>query len=72
MVWDFKGKADNSQVKEKEQTYCRQILAEPPETGTWGSLANRLSSFALCLPYLVYLMMLRCWLPSFKVFPLNL
>lgn len=31
-VWDFKGKASNSQVGEKEQTHGKQHPAGPPET----------------------------------------
>ena len=31
-VWDFKGKAGNSQVEEKEQTCGEQFLTESPKT----------------------------------------
>lgn len=54
-VWDFKGRAGNLQVDEKEQTRDKQILAGPPRNnGTQREVPQRGLSRFPHLPLLVY------------------
>lgn len=60
VVWDFKRKAGNSQVDEKEQTCNKQILVGSPEILGHGGASNQQTCLgAPCLLHLVLILTLR-------------
>lgn len=53
-IWDFKGKAGDSQVEGKEQTRGKQTLAGPLETvGHRGGSGKEIGWNTPCLPHFV-------------------